>query len=329
MFLGYIHYFRALAIFFIIMGHSIDIFIWNDIYIERTLRILLSNGTVLFVFIAGYLFQHLSSKFDTKKHFKSKIKNVITPYFIVSIPAIVIFTTILERDMWAGFYDNSILEQVGLFYLTGKHLPGLWFIPMIAIFYVIAPILVKIDKNKTIYFCLPLFIALSCFVSRDGFPPQKFIHFFSAYLLGMYCSKFKEIINPLISLNIFIAFTFTLMSFFAVYEFLFMEGTFTYINYLQKLSICIFFLGLFIKFNSYLNSKFISVIADTSFGVFFIHSYYLASGKLLYLKINGEPAVGNLVLYFIIGISSLLICTLIITLIKRGFGKHSKLFVGS
>ena len=56
---------------------------------------------------------------------------------------------------------------------------------------------------------------------------------------------FKEIINPLISRNIFIAFTFTLMSFFAVYEFLFMEGTFTYINYLQKLSICIFFLGLF------------------------------------------------------------------------------------
>jgi surface polysaccharide O-acyltransferase-like enzyme len=328
LFLGYIHYFRALAILFIVMGHAIDIFVWNDIYIERTLRILISNGSVLFVFIAGYLFQHLSSKFDAKKYFTTKVKNVITPYFIISIPAIVIFTTILERQLWVGFYDNSIFYQIGFFYLTGSHLAPLWFIPMISIFYVIAPILVKVGNNKTIYFCLPLFIVLSCFVDR-GWPFQSFIHFFSAYLLGMYCSKFKEIINPLISRNIFIALTFTLLSFFAVYEFFFMEGTKTYINYLQKLSVCIFFMGLFIKFNSYLNSKFISFIADTSFGVFFIHSYLLSSGKLLYFNINGEKAEGSLVLYFIMGISSLLICSLIIALIKRVFGKHSKLFVGS
>lgn len=329
MFLGYIHYFRALAILFIITGHSIDAFVWDDIDIEKLLRIFLSNGSVLFVFIAGYLFQHLSGRFDTKKYFKSKFKNVITPYFIISIPAIVIFVTILERDsVWLGFYDNSILEQIGLFYLTGKHLAPLWFIPMIAIFYVIAPLLIKADKNKLIYFGLPIFIVLSCFIGR-GFPPQSFIHFFSAYLLGMFCSQFKDVINLLISRSILIVFSFSLVIFFSIYEFLFMEGTMTYINYLQKLSMSIFFLGLFIKFNSYLNSKFVSVIADTSFGVFFIHSYLLTSGKLLYLKVNGEPATGNLVLYFIVAITTLLICSYIITLVKKVSGKYSKLLVGS
>jgi surface polysaccharide O-acyltransferase-like enzyme len=329
LFLGYVHYFRALAIFFIITGHSIDAFVWNDIDIERLLRIFLSNGSVLFVFIAGYLFQHLSSRFETKKYFKSKFKNVITPYFIISIPAIAIFVTILERDsVWPGFYNNSILEQISLFYLTGKHLAPLWFIPMITIFYVIAPVLIKADKNKLIYFGLPLFIALSCFVGR-GFPPQSFIHFFSAYLLGMYCSHFKDVINPFISRYVFIVFSFSLIAFFSVYEFLYMEGTMTYINYLQKLSMAIFFLGLFIKFNSYLNSKLVSVIADTSFGVFFIHSYFLTSGKLLYQKINGEPATGHLVLYFIVAIATLLICSYLIILVKKAFGKHSKLIVGS
>ena len=329
MFLGYIHYFRALAIFLIIAGHSIDVFAWDNVDIERLLRIFISNGSVLFVFIAGYLFQHLSSNFENKKHFKSKIKNVITPYFIISIPAIIIFVTILERDsVWAGFYNNSIFEQVGLFYITGIHLAPLWFIPMIAIFYVIAPILVKADKNKLIYFGLPLFITLSCFVGR-GLPHQNFIHFFSAYLLGMYCSKFKDFVNPLISRNIFIILTLSLIMFFSLFEFWFMKGTMTYVNYLQKLAMSIFFLGLFIKFNSYLNSKFISVIADTSFGVFFIHSYLLTSGKLLYLKLNGEAALGSLILYFIVAVSTLLICTLIITQIKKVFGKHSKLFVGS
>lgn len=329
MFLGYIHYFRALAIFFIITGHSIDVFTWGDIDIERSLRIFLSNGSVLFVFIAGYLFQHLSGKFDQRKYYKSKIKNVITPYFIISIPAIVIFTTVLERDpIWAGFYDNSTLEQIALFYLTGKHLAPLWFIPMIFIFYIVAPLLVIADKNKAIYYCLPLFILLSCFISR-GLPPQSFLHFFSAYLLGMYCSKFKSFINPLISRNIFIIFTATLVSLFSLFEFFYMEGTMTYVNFLQKLSMAIFFLGLFIKYNSHLNSKFISVIADTSFGVFFIHSYLLTSGKLLYLNVNGAAPEGNLVSYFIVAVATLLICSFIITQIKRIFGKHSKLLVGS
>ncbi len=91
----------------------------------------------------------------------------------------------------------------------------------------------------------------------------------------------------------------------------------------------IFFLGLFIKFNSNLNSKFVSIIADTSFGVFFIHSYFITSGKLLYLKVNGEPATGNLVLYFTVAIATLLICSYAITLVKKVFGKHSKILVGS
>lgn len=55
MFLGYIHYFRALAIFFIVAGHSMDAFTWHSKDIERIIRIIFSNGSVLFVFIAGYL----------------------------------------------------------------------------------------------------------------------------------------------------------------------------------------------------------------------------------------------------------------------------------
>ena len=103
----------------------------------------------------------------------------------------------------------------------------------------------------------------------------------------------------------------------------------TYINYLQELSMSIFFLGVFIKLNANLSSKLISTIADTSFGIFFIHSYVLTAFKLLYLQLNGELAVGNLILYFVIAISTLFICSYMISIIKRVFGKHSKLIVGS
>ena len=70
MFLGYIHSFRALAILFIVGGHCIDFFNWSEgsAAIERMLRILISNGSVLFVFIAGYLFQHLAIKYLSLIH---------------------------------------------------------------------------------------------------------------------------------------------------------------------------------------------------------------------------------------------------------------------
>ncbi len=329
MFLGYIHCFRALAILFIVAGHSIDAFSWTSIDTERLLRIFISNGSVLFVFIAGYLFQHLSGKFSPKKYYRSKVKNVISPYFIISIPAIAVFVSLLERDsVWPGFYDRSVFEQVLLFYLTGKHLAPLWFIPMISIFYLAAPLLVYADKNRSVYYFLPLFVVLSCFVSR-GLPPQSFIHFFSAYLLGMYCSNYKNSLNPLISSNLFIYTTLSFVLIFAAFEFLFMERTMTYVNYLQKLTMSIFFLGLFIKHNASLNSEYISTIANTSFGVFFIHSYVLTASKLLYKEYNGELPSGSLTLYCIVALSTLIICSGLVTFIKKICGKYSKLIIGS
>ncbi len=330
MFLGYIHYFRALAIFFIVAGHTIDAFVWSgDENMERILRIFVSNGSVLFVFIAGYLFQHLSIKYETRKYYKSKLKNVISPYLFVSIPAILVFVTIVERDsVWPGFYDNPIWIQVLSFYFTGKHLAPLWFIPMIAIFYLIAPFLIKADKNKTIYYFLPVFILISCFVDR-GLPHKSFIHFFSAYLLGMACSKYKQSLNPLISHRLFLYPAFVMVVFPGALEFLTMNGTMTYLNFLQKSVMSIFFLGLFYKFNSKLNSELVSTIANNSFGVFFIHSYFLTANKLAYKKLFDELPTGNLITYSLAAVGTLFACVFIIALIKNITGKHSRFLIGS
>jgi len=331
LFLGYIHYFRALAIFFIIAGHSIDAFVWaGNESVERILRIYMSNGSVLFVFIAGYLFQHLSVKYEVGKYYIFKLKNVLAPYLLISIPAIFVFTHILERDIvWSGFYDNPIWVQIGLFYLTGKHLAPLWFIPMIAIFYIIAPLLMKADRGTLIYFLLPVFISISCFFGRGELPYENFIHFFSVYLLGMACSKYKYKLNPFISKYIFLCISFAIVILFGALELFFMEGTMTYINYLQKITMSIFFLGLFYKFNSALESGLVSVVANTSFGVFFIHSYFLTGNKLVYTSLFNELPQGNLLIYSLTVIVTLFACVLFITFIKKITGNKSKYFVGS
>ena len=108
----------------------------------------------------------------------------------------------------------------------------------------------------------------------------------------MYFSKYKQQINPVISQVSVLGLTLWLVIGFAIVEFLFTNATMSHWNYLQKLSMSVFFLGLFIRYNEHLTSKFVSRLADNSFGIFFIHSYALTSGKMLY-----ERSFGACLLY--------------------------------
>ena len=331
LFLGYIHSFRALAILFIVAGHSIDFFTWSeaDSAIERLLRIFIGNGSVLFVFIAGYLFQHLAVKYQAKKHVIAKLKNVILPYFLVSIPAVAIFVFAIPREtVWPGFYDNPQWLQAVYFYITGMHLAPLWFIPMITLFYLIAPLLVFADKNKHFYWVLPFTILLSCFVSR-GLPQQSFIHFFSVYLLGMFCSHHKVQVNNILKKLPLLTMLALAIIGLAAFEFYYMQGTMTYINYLQKIIMSLFFLGLFIRWGEKADYKIIHTIANASFGVFFIHSYVLTASKLLMDQLLGGKVPGSLLLYPLTIIAILMSCVAIIVILQRILGKQISYLVGS
>jgi len=328
-FLGYIHYFRALAITFIVAGHAIDAMVWSNVELGRLMRILLSNGSVLFVFIAGYLFQHLSDKLSGRKYFSSKFKNVILPYLLISIPAILISVTVFDQErVWPGFYDKPILQQVVMFYLTGAHLAPLWFIPMITLFYLVSPLLLQADKGRLIYMLLPVFMIVSCFVGR-GLPHESFVHFFSVYLMGMGFSKYKDETNPIISQASVLLLMFALIVAFTLIEWLTTTATMSHWNYLQKMAMSVFFLGLFVRYNASLTSKLVSRIADNSFGVFFIHSYLLTSAKLLYEQATGSLPDGSVLLHFAITFAVLMACFYLIELIRTVFGKRSRMLVGS
>ena len=74
-FLRYIHNFRGFAILTIVASHSIYHLRWSNEIIEKIGHVLIVNGTVYFVFIAGFLFQFLSLKeeqcfYCSRKYFK-------------------------------------------------------------------------------------------------------------------------------------------------------------------------------------------------------------------------------------------------------------------
>src|ERR1035438_9678225 len=63
MFLRYIHSFRALAIILVVAAHCITLFDWGRTGWPYQLVVsVMPNCTVFFVFIAGFLFQHLKEE---------------------------------------------------------------------------------------------------------------------------------------------------------------------------------------------------------------------------------------------------------------------------
>ena len=61
-FLNYINVFRGLAILLIIAGHTMQ-FGESSTLIHKINCEIVCGGTALFIFISGFLFQHLSSKY--------------------------------------------------------------------------------------------------------------------------------------------------------------------------------------------------------------------------------------------------------------------------
>ena len=68
--LNYINVFRGLAILLIVAGHTMQ-FGTKGTWINDTAFEILTGGTALFIFISGFLFQHLSDKFEYKTYLKN------------------------------------------------------------------------------------------------------------------------------------------------------------------------------------------------------------------------------------------------------------------
>lgn len=328
MFLNYIHNFRAVAMIFIVFTHTMSAFNWSA-QEDLLIRSIFANTTVLFVFISGFLMQHLFFKFEYKKYYLKKFKYVVIPYLIISIPAIIIFTFLLEREsnyIFEGFYQEPIFIQINWFYLTGYHLAPFWFMPMILLFLLMAPFFKLVDKHYITYITLPILLIISYNYGRGGMPYQNFLHFLSIFMTGMFFSKYKNIFNVFLQKNFLIIIFFIIISALIVYEN--NLGRDLKINFIQKMFLSIFTLGILYKLRNKINLKFLNIIADFSFGIFFIHGYLISGIKFLYLKYYNELPSGSLLIYFFASLLILELCIIIIFITKKILGNKSKFIIG-
>lgn len=338
-FLNYMNAFRALTIFLIVAVHTVLVFSWdNNLSEQNILNIIYGNSTTLFMFISGYLFQHLLMKFNTKKYYFSKLKYVLLPYFIISLPIVLYYVFISSKPIVSPeFLSQPLWLQFLKYYWWGIHLYPMWFMPVIAIFYLVAPLLKWGDENNHIYWLLPAFVLMSLFIGRSLFPYMNFLHYLSIYVLGMFFCKYKQLINPIITKDNVLAIVIVIFLSLCAVEFYAVFPKFTSINYVQKIFLIFTLLGLMIRFEHFTKHKLISIVANTSFGVYFVHTFVLYAIKFVssyantYFSINSNAKYypGNFPLHFLATCMALILSIIVVLIIKKVLGEKAYILVGN
>ena len=303
------------------------------------------NGTIIFIFIGGFLFQHIShTYFDFKKYLEKKFMYVILPYILISIP-IIAFRIYTEYSfaLPPGFNDQSIVYRFFYYIFTGLHLAPFWFISAIVLFYISAPLFHALDNAKAYRYIFPL-VLLTCFFTYrsdlNANPLLSYIHYFPIYYLGMWTSFQRT--------KILAASDWLLVCLIAVYAGIVVSDltglmpqaeriTFEEIirnrlllfnlDMLKAVILCFILMLLLYKFREK-RLLFLEVLGEYSFGIFFVHCIFIYGTKRLWSDFFGPMEFSPLSFIVYFGFI-LLISTVTVYSIKKMTGRYSRILIGS
>ena len=356
--LNYINVFRGLAILLIVAGHSMQFGEVGSLTQKIAVEVF-AGGTALFIFISGFLFQHLSGKYEFKNYMSKKWTNVIQPYFWTAIPGI-LFCFLFPIRYGNSFDGLNPFIQIPMMLSVGRvHNTPAWFIPMIVLFFFSSWCLLKLEKKGWLYKLMPLMFLITIFFPRVDvdynstlgltysakylaylkYVLMGYVHFFSMYVFGMYCSSHKEIIDKFWNLRWLFISLMLVVSALNVYSG--MQGGFTN-GTLSKIFLTVLVLAYLKHYDDWLISKgklnnALDIIAKYSFGIFFIHWYIFFLYNLIFNLQNVMPLtyeiVGTLGFVFVrflaVSLGSMFVLWFVKTLIlKINPNANTRSFIG-
>ncbi len=363
--LVYITYFRAVAIIFILLGHTL----WGRDTIYHSNIVLFEGGTIFFVFIAGYLFQYLSYKFDYKEYLKKKFFNVFLPNIVTLFPFAIIFAKTLTYTDNPLYYLTEPMRFISSF-PCGAFVNGVsWFIWMITMLFLLAPVLLKLEKHKKVWYTLLLAsLIFSIFVNRPSGNILKYIdsssgalkiwlvtfyqiyfksllHFFSAYIGGMtlctFVQKYPDFIFKYKKQILAVLFSVFIISYIVCVFFYFRRNRIFFI----KMDMMLIIFCLLYIYEKAISSKVwldkcLKFLAKYSFGIFFLHIYFIKYALFRTLSYAQPPIVWycwkNTIRAFLYAsaafwfalLGSLLVLWVIKTILNKFGIKNTRMFIG-
>ncbi len=294
--------FRGIAIIFVMLSHITTYSALGNF--QHFVNFFVVDATTFFVFISGYLFAHTepSKKFNYLMYLKKKMQFVIGPYLLFLILPI---TLGLYTRQFVP-YDLNILQYILWSLIVGGAQVGpMWFVPMIGLFFLFSFIFVRLKASFFLGLITVFFLLISIYTLRPMSnlnPFLSFIHFLGFYLLGIsffYLDNFfkKKTISFSVFLMLICMLLFFLSFYFSMSQSIMSPSDKNFFdkvalfNPLQfgKLALII---GLYSFLEKFCNrkNKYLSYLAKISFGLFFIHSYYMVFSSIFVLPlINYQP----------------------------------------
>lgn len=339
------NHFRAIAILFIIAGHSFGaVGLEFNTLLELTIRNFIGGGTSLFVFISGFLFHHVFyHRYVYQKFLLQKFKNVLVPYIILGAIPIYLYVTTRNNGFGDYFLPNDIgviheyLIPIFKYFMSGRFLVAYWYIPFIMVMFLLSPLhikYIKISLNIQLLLIIS-FSLVSIFIHRPIYNidvVQSVLYFTPIYLIGITVSIHKEKIYEylrgkdlyLLGIVIFFAVVQSYLGVVGNYH----KEPFEYggidLMYFQKIALCFFFMIWLYRFEAYTN-KGLHILAATSFTAFFIHPFII----WFTTKLNFDFMLVNSWLAYVLFVSlTSLICILIAKVFKRILPKYSRYIIG-
>jgi peptidoglycan/LPS O-acetylase OafA/YrhL len=303
------------------------------------------NGTVMFIFIGGFLFQYLTHQnFEFMKYLEKKFMYVILPYLLISIPIIAFrIYTHFSFGLPPRFNEHSVFYQLIYYMLTGLHLAPFWFISTIVLFYLSAPLFHLMDNRKAYYYVFPLMLLTSFFTYRSHYnanPFLSYIHFFPIYYLGMWTSFNKQKI--LESGNVILA---SLITFYMAitigdltglmplrvrlsFEQILREGLVLFnVDLLKAVLLCFILMILLYRYRQK-SFPFLEILGEYSFGIFFVHCLFIYGTNRIWESIFG-PMEFSMVGFMIYFAYILVVSIVTVFFVKKITGRYSRILIGS
>jgi probable poly-beta-1,6-N-acetyl-D-glucosamine export protein len=316
-------------------------------FVHEVLFYGLDFATILFVFISGFLFQHLCDerKFDYGDYLLKKLKHVVIPYFIVSIPALLDKLLIETDAVWmTPFYqDLSIPFKVLFMLVTGLHSGPFYFIPMICVIYLMAPLFAALQQSKYFNATAFVIVLIGMFTFNYGYWAnvlEALIYFIPVYVFGMWAGKYRA---RVVDLNVYwlsalmviyvvifylemaeVVHTYRLKSYWEPTQYLFSQFNWAK---LKMFCLAILLLNLFYRLRTY-NFKMLVLLGNYSFGIYFINTYIINVTEMFtrHYQLSLKPSLFVFIIY-LCGV--MVVSILIIHITKKIFGTKSRLVIGS
>ncbi|MCK5830691.1 MAG: acyltransferase [Methylococcales bacterium] len=341
-------YFRAIAIVFIVAGHSFNPGAVTT-FSEKVLVNLVTGGTALFVFISGFFFHYVFyQNFQYRKFIVKKLKFVFLPYFILSTLGFLLLLFYFKRlpylDLFIDGKPTDWKQYTQLFFQylwTGRVLIAYWYVPLVMVMFTLSPLFIKqIQLPRTIQFIIIfLLFCVSTIVLRPLYnlsPIHSVIYFSPVYMLGIFVSINRErVLQLLRGKTLLLGIIVLLLAILQVLIYDSMgnfhkKSIFSFeqfdIMIWQKIFLCFFFMSLLDK----LENKEIPIlkyIAEGSFAIFFIHPWvFFFYG---YYNIYQPLSFLSSTMFTVFNIVTAIVISLVIAkLLRLIFRRNSRLIIG-